>query len=46
MDITVKPIMGMANIQITAMAIMDIGILIVTAMAIDCENSIESHFFN
>jgi len=36
--------MVMADIQITAMAIIDIGILIVTAMAIDCENGIESHF--
>ena len=35
MDIIVRPIMGMADIQITAMAIMDIGILIETAMAID-----------
>jgi hypothetical protein len=35
MYITVKPIMGMADIQITAMVIMDIGILIETAMAID-----------
>ena len=44
MDITVKPIMGMADIQITAMVIMDIGILIETAMAIDWENGIENHF--
>jgi len=35
MDIIVNPIMGMADIQITAMAIMDIGILIEIAMAID-----------
>jgi hypothetical protein len=34
-DIMVRPIMGMADIQITAMAIMDIGIRIDTAMAID-----------
>ena len=46
MDITVKPIMGMADIQLTDMVIMDIGILIKTTMAIDCENGIESHFLN
>ena len=46
MDITVRPIMGMAEIQIKDMAIMDIGILIETAMAIDCEKGIESHFLN
>ena len=44
MDITIKPIMGMADIivrpimGITDMVIMDIGILIETTMAIDCEN--------
>ena len=37
-DIIVRPIMGMADIQITDMVIMDIGILIETTMAIDCEN--------
>ena len=46
MDITIKPIMGMADIQITDMVIMDIGILIETTMPIDCENGIESHFLN
>jgi hypothetical protein len=46
MDITIKPIMGMADIQLTDMVIMDIGILIETTMAIDCENGIESHFLN
>jgi hypothetical protein len=45
-DIIVRPIMGMADIQITDMVIMDIGILIETTMAIDCENGIESHFLN
>jgi hypothetical protein len=44
MDIIVNPIIGMADIQITDMVIMDIGILIETTMAIDCENAIESHF--
>ena len=39
MDITVSLIMGMADIQITDMVITDIGILIETAMAIDCENA-------
>ena len=46
MDITIKPIMGMADIQITDMVIMDIGILIETTMAIDCENGIDGHFSN
>jgi len=45
-DIIVRPIMGIVDIQITATVIMDIGILIETTMAIDCENGIESHFLN